>query len=103
MHILNFTDRSPDTSGWGRILQASGIPEDLTSAETAIWACSWLSHSGGFSRNIFGPMGDEDTLRMRLASSIVAANALSFGSLLMRPHRPLGRHLSGPSYRCDRF
>ncbi|MED6219666.1 hypothetical protein PIB30_037892 [Stylosanthes scabra] len=50
-HILNFTD----------------------SAETAIWACSWLSHSGGFSRNIFGSMGDEDTLRMRLASSIVGA------------------------------
>ncbi|MED6134619.1 hypothetical protein PIB30_038612 [Stylosanthes scabra] len=77
-HILNFTDRSPDTSGWGRILQASGIPEDLTSVETAIWACSWLSHSGGFSRKIFGPcsclkQGDEDTLRMRLASSIVGA------------------------------
>ncbi|MED6172608.1 hypothetical protein PIB30_051643 [Stylosanthes scabra] len=72
-HILNFTDRSPNTSGWGCILQASGIPEDLTRAETAIWACSWLSHSGGFSRNIFGLMGDEDTLRMRLASSIVGA------------------------------
>ncbi|MED6123086.1 hypothetical protein PIB30_045962 [Stylosanthes scabra] len=72
-HILNFTDRSSDTSGWGRILQASGILEDLTSAETAIWACSWLSQSGGFSRNMFGPMGDEDTLWMRLASSIVGA------------------------------
>ncbi|MED6162178.1 hypothetical protein PIB30_067934 [Stylosanthes scabra] len=72
-HILNFTDRSLDTSGWGRILQALGIPQDLTSAETAIWACFWLSHSGGFSMNIFGPIGDEDTLRMRLASSIVGA------------------------------
>ncbi|MED6121090.1 hypothetical protein PIB30_026836 [Stylosanthes scabra] len=52
-HILNCTDRSPDASGWGRILQAPGIPEDLTS--------SCLKH------------GDEDTLRMRLASSIVGA------------------------------
>ncbi|MED6141521.1 hypothetical protein PIB30_104260, partial [Stylosanthes scabra] len=72
-HILNFTDRSLDTNGWGSILLASGIPEDLTSAKTAIWACSWLSQSGGFRRNIFGSMGDEDTLRMRLASSIVGA------------------------------
>ncbi|MED6160395.1 hypothetical protein PIB30_051172 [Stylosanthes scabra] len=69
-HILNFTDRSPDTSDWGCILQASGIPEDLTSAETIIWAWSWLSHSGGFSMNIFGPLGDEDTLRIRLTSCI---------------------------------
>ncbi|MED6175161.1 hypothetical protein PIB30_075747 [Stylosanthes scabra] len=53
-HILNFTYRSPDTSGRGRILQALGIPEDLT--------CSCLIP------------GDEDTLRMRLASSIVGAH-----------------------------